>query len=148
MKTIQVLIRLEKNALILRNSFPEAKKEKINKLIKRLNSKKTTRPDGIPIKIIKLSGDVIDKHLTSIINSAIERTCFSKNVKIASVKSINKKESRSDKNNSRPVSILNGFSKICECFINDKLLKNASDILLILFLRIEANIAQITRSWD
>ena len=40
-----------------------------------------------------------------------------------------KKESRSDKNNYRPVSILNGFSKIYERFINDKLLSHVNDIL-------------------
>ena len=47
-------------------SFPEAKKEEINILIKRLNPKKATGPDGIPLKIIKLSADVIDKHVTNI----------------------------------------------------------------------------------
>ena len=40
-----------------------------------------------------------------------------------------KKESRSNKNNYRPVSILNGFSKIYERFINDKLLSHVNDIL-------------------
>ena len=43
---------------------------------------------------------------------------FSKNAKIAFVKPIYKKESRSDKNNHRPVSI-----------INDKLLNHVNDIL-------------------
>ena len=57
-------------------SFPEAKKEEINILIKRLNPKKATGPDGIPLKIIKLSADVIDKHLTNIINTDSESSCF------------------------------------------------------------------------
>ena len=35
-------------------------------LIKCLNPKKATGPDGIPLKIIKLSADVIDKHVTNI----------------------------------------------------------------------------------
>ena len=91
-------------------SFPEAKKEEINILIKRLNPSKDTGPDGIPLKIIKLSADGIDKHLTNIINTDLECSCFSENPKIVSVKPIYKKESRSDKNNYRPVSILNGFS--------------------------------------
>ena len=67
-------------------SFPEAKKEEINILIKRLNPKKATGPDGIPLKIIKLSADVIDKHLTNIINTDLECSSFSENAKIASVK--------------------------------------------------------------
>ena len=49
-------------------SFPEAKKEEINIRIKHLNPKQTTGGDGIPLKIIKLSIDVIDMHLTNIIN--------------------------------------------------------------------------------
>ena len=93
-------------------SFPEANKEEINILIKRLNPKKATGPDGIPLKIIKLSADVTDKHLTNIINTNLVCLCFSKNARIASVEPTYKKENRSDKNNYRPVSILNGFSKI------------------------------------
>ena len=110
-------------------SFPEAKKEEINILIKRMNPKKATEPDGIPLKIIKLSADIIEKQLTNIINTDLESSCFSENAKIPSVKPICKKESRSDKNNYRPVSILNGFSKIYERFINDKLLSHVNDIL-------------------
>ena len=94
-----------------------------------MNPKKATEPDGIPLKIIKLSADIIEKQLTNIINTDLESSCFSENAKIASVKPIYKKESRSDKNNYRPVSILNGFSKIYELFINDKLLSHANDIL-------------------
>ena len=47
-------------------SFPDAKKDETNILIKRLNPKKTIRPDEISLKIIKLSAAVIDKHLTDI----------------------------------------------------------------------------------
>ena len=57
--------------------FPEATKEEINILIKRLNPKKATGPDGIPLKLTKLSADVIDKHLTNIINTHLECSCFS-----------------------------------------------------------------------
>ena len=110
-------------------SFPEAEKKEINILIKRLNPKQATVPDGIPLKIIKLSADVIDKHLTNIINTDLESSCFSENAEIASVKPIDKKENKSDKNNYRAVSILNCFSKIYERFINDKLLNHVSDKL-------------------
>ena len=58
-----------------------------------------------------------------------ESSCFLENAKNASVKPVYKKESRSDKNNYRPVSVLNGFSKIYERFINDKLLSHVNDIL-------------------
>ena len=61
------------------------------------------------LEIIKLSADVIDKHLTNIINTDLECSCFSENAEIASGKPIYKKESKSGKNNYRPVSILKGF---------------------------------------
>ena len=110
-------------------SFPEAKKEEINILIKRLNPKKATGPDGIPLKIIELSANVTDKHLINIINADLECLSFSENAKIASVKSIYNKENRSYKNNYRPISIANGFSNIYERFINDKLLNHVNGIL-------------------
>ena len=84
---------------------------------------------NICIDIIKPSADVTDKHLTNIINTDLECSCFSENAKIASVKPIYKKENRSDKNNHRSVSILTSFSKICEGFINDKVLNHVNEIL-------------------
>ena len=44
----------------------------------------------MPLKIIKLPADVIDKHLTNIIKTGSECSCFSENDKIASVKPIYK----------------------------------------------------------
>ena len=58
---------------------------------------------------MKLSADVIDKNLTNVTNTDLECSCFSENAEIASGKPIYKKESRSGKNNYRPVSILKGF---------------------------------------
>ena len=73
-------------------SFPEVKKEEINILIKHLNPKKATGPDGIPLKIRKLSADIIVKHLTNIINTDLECSCFLENAKTAFVKPIYKKK--------------------------------------------------------
>ena len=69
-------------------SFPEAKNEEINILIECLNPKKATGTDGISHKIIKLSADIFDTHLTNITNTNLECPCFSENAKIASVKPI------------------------------------------------------------
>ena len=41
----------------------------INNIIKDLNSKKVTGPDKSPVKIVKLVANVIDLHLTNIINN-------------------------------------------------------------------------------
>ena len=80
--TIQVLIRLEKkysNRKVY--SLSEAKKEERNILIKS-ESQKTTGPNEIPLKVIKLSADVIDNHLlTNFMNRDLEYSCFSENAK-------------------------------------------------------------------
>ena len=60
----------------------------INKIIKEVDPNKATGPDTIPPKIIKLSANVIDSHLTNIINSDIEKNSFSEGAKIASVRPI------------------------------------------------------------
>ena len=44
---MQVLIKYKKYSNTKKYSFPEAKKEETNILIKRLNSRKVTKPDGI-----------------------------------------------------------------------------------------------------
>ena len=94
-----------------------------------MNPKKATGQYGIPPKIINLFADVIDKRLTNITNTDFECSYFSENGKIVSAKPVFKKENRSDENDFRPVSILNGFSKIYEHFINDELLNNVNGIL-------------------
>ena len=62
--------------------FSWCKKEEIDILIKCLNPKKATGPDEISLAVIKASADVTDKHLTNIINTDLEYSCFSKNAKI------------------------------------------------------------------
>ena len=94
-----------------------ASTNQINKTIKEGDSKKATVPDKIPPKIIKLSANVIDCHLTNIINSDIEKNSFSEDAKIASVRPIFKKNEREIVENYRPVSILNCFSKNYEMYI-------------------------------
>ena len=69
------------------------------------------------MKFIKLSANVIDSHLTNIINKDIDLNCYSKNAKIANVRTIFKKDERAKVKNYRPVSLLNIFSKIYKRFI-------------------------------
>ena len=45
----------------------------INNIIKDLNSKKVTGLDKSPVKIVKLAANVIDLHLTNIINNDLPR---------------------------------------------------------------------------
>ena len=82
-----------------------------------MNPKKATGPDKIPPKIIKLSANIIDSHLTNIINKDISQSKFSEAAKLASVRPLYKKKGREKIENYRPVSILNCFSKVYEKFL-------------------------------
>ena len=91
----------------------EAKVEQVNKVLRNINSRKATGPDKIPPKIIKMSANNIDSHLTNIINNDLKRNVFSDSAKVASIPPIFKgKGQRTEIKNYRPVSILNCFSKV------------------------------------
>ena len=74
------------------------------------------------LKLIKLSANVVDKYLTSIINLDILQSYFSDGAKNALVRPIDNNKDKQNMENYRPVSILNGFSKFYEGFINDSML--------------------------
>ena len=71
--------------------LPYATKSDINKAIKSLNISKAKGPDGISAKFAKISADVVDCHLTNIINNDISLKKYSKHAKIATVRPILKK---------------------------------------------------------
>ena len=88
-------------------NLPHATTQDINKIINSLSSDKATGPDGIPVKFIKLSANVIDSHLANIIRT--------------NLRPIFKTDERTKVKNYRPVSLLNIFSKIYERFIYENL---------------------------
>ena len=94
--------------------FPTAEVEDINKIIKSLNPRKVTAPDDIPVKISKIARNPIDSHLTNIINRDVKENKFSEDAKTALVRPLRKKNDQDKIQNYRPVSILNGFSKVYE----------------------------------
>ena len=77
-----------------------------------MNPRKATGPDKIPVKIVKLAVNVIDSHLTNIINNDLSNNAFSDSAKLASVRPIYTKDNKNEIKNYRPVSVLNCFSKI------------------------------------
>ena len=108
----------------------EAKVEQINKILRNINSRKATGPDKIPPKIVKMSANIIDSHLTNIINSDLKRNAFSDSAKVASIRPIFKgKGERTEIKNYRPVSILNCFSKVYERFIHENLMSSVTNFL-------------------
>ena len=77
-----------------RFDIPTAKIEDINKIIKNINPKKATGPDKIPPKIVRLSANIVDSHLTNIINNDLSNNSLSNEAKVATVRPIHKKKSR------------------------------------------------------
>ena len=64
--------------------------------------------------------NIIDSHLTNIINSDLKRNAFSDSAKVTSIRPIFKgKGERTEIKNDTPVSILNFFSKVYERFIHE-----------------------------
>ena len=109
--------------------FPKPTVEDISNIIRSLNPKKATGPDGIPIKVLKYASNIIDSHLCNIIIQDLEKDKYSEEPKTALVRPVFKKDERNKMENYRPVSILNGMSKIYERFIHDSLSSYAENIL-------------------
>ena len=68
----------------------EAKVEQINKILRNINSRKATGPDKIPPEIVKMLANIIDFHLTNIINSDLKRNAFSDSAEVASIRPFSK----------------------------------------------------------
>ena len=109
--------------------FLTAKVVDVNKIIKSLNPRKTTVPDGISVKIFKFARNVIDSHLTNIINRNMKGNKFSEDAKTDLVRPLYKKNDRDKIQNYRPVSIFNGFSKVYERYLLNSLSNHIEKIL-------------------
>ena len=68
--------------------------DEISKIISSLKSSKSTGPNSIPIKILKLLQTQISKHLTDIFNLSFTTGIFPNSLKTAKVISIHKKNSK------------------------------------------------------
>ena len=90
-------------------SVKEVKKELMN-----LSSKKATRKDDIPAKILKDSLSVYTKELTTIINNCLKDGLFPNGLKLVDVSSVFKKDDDLNKENYRPAIILSHMSKVFE----------------------------------
>ena len=81
----------------------------MHKIIRKLIQNKATGPDCIPIKAIKASADIIDSHLTYILNKDCKSNKYYEDGKVALVRPIYKKDDRDEVKSCSPVNLLNGF---------------------------------------
>ena len=90
------------------------KPDEISKIIDRLDSRKSTGPNGIPVFILKAFKDFFSHWLSKLINLCFETGEFPDLLKTAKVIPLHKKESVLNFLNYRPISLLSVFSKIYE----------------------------------
>ena len=138
-KTVNKILKHENHPIVskikcnqnetLNFGFPAAKVTDVSKIIQSLNPRKATGPDGIPVKILRIARNVIDSHLTNIINRDIKENKFSEDAKTTLVRPLYKKNDRDKIQNYRPVSILNGFSKVYESYLLNSLSNHIEKIL-------------------
>ena len=107
--------------------FLTAEVEDINKIVKSLNPSKATGLDGIPVKILKIARN--DSHLTNVINRDIKEIKFLEDAKTALVRPLHKTNDGDKIQNDRPISILNGFSKVYERYLLNSLSNHMEKIL-------------------
>ena len=97
-----------------RFSFENVSLEDVKKVTRELDISKASQLLNIPTKIIKQNADVFSEFFFVSINHSINNSTFPEQLKWADVKPVFKKNSRTDKENYRPVRILPNISKIYE----------------------------------
>ena len=68
--------------------LPKPTASDINKIIKSLDTKKATGPDGIPVKFVQMSAYVIDCHLSYITTCDISKNKYPEHAKTDTVRPI------------------------------------------------------------
>ena len=95
-------------------SFKNVQKEEILIELNNPNINKATQNTDIPTKIIKENSDKFGDLIFSNLNCFINTSLHSSLLKRADITPVHKKDSKSEKNNYRPVSILSNTSKVYE----------------------------------
>ena len=103
--------------------FQPVAADELKAIVHSFNSYKDSGVDNIPIRIIKLSIDIIVELLTEIINVSLVSGCFPDTPKIAKVLPIFKTGDQEKLENYRPISILPAFSKLYEKVVYNRIYK-------------------------
>ena len=83
-------------------------------MISSLNSDKSTGPNSLPTKILKLLKNEISTHLADTFNLSFSSGVFPFILKVAKVIPVHKKESKLFCSNYRPISLLSNIDKVTE----------------------------------
>ena len=111
-------------------SFHHVTKEEIQREILNLDPTKASQANDIPIKIIKENVDIICDIIYNDFNTnLLDKGTFPNSLKTANITPVFKKDSRTDKTNYRPVSVLPNLSKIYERLIYNQISNYFENIL-------------------
>ena len=95
-------------------NFVKVTLQEVREHIGKLDNSKSMQSCDIPTKVIKENSEIFARYITAAFNDAISSSIFPKSLKFADIKPIFKKNSRTDKENYRPISILPNLSKVFE----------------------------------
>ena len=95
--------------------------DEVSSIIQSLKKNKSTGPNSIPVKLLKILDPHISVQLSQIINDSFQNGTFPEKLKIAKVIPIFKKGDASKNSNYRPISLLTIFSKIFEKLMHQRL---------------------------
>lgn len=100
-------------------------KEKKETLFKGNQRHKT----NIPVKIINSNADLGSPHVTRIFNESIENSIFPEKLTLTHISPLHKKDNRHEKENWRPVSVLETLPKVLERCLHNQTCDNIDNIL-------------------
>ena len=82
-----------------------------------LYASKATRPDELPVKILKETADVIAASLTELFNTSHRLGCLPEDWKLANILPVFKKDDKEQAENYRRISLLSVVSKVMERYL-------------------------------
>ena len=102
----------------------------ISKIINNLDTSRATQQGHIPAKFIKYNKELFSYVISPSLSNAVNKGVFLDKLKHADVKPIYNNESRNEKENYGPVSILPNLSKVFKLYMHDQLKDYVDKILL------------------
>ena len=100
--------------------FSETSPEKILNVLEGLNPSKVAGFDNLSGKFLKDGADILARPISQLCYLSIKLNSFPRSCKIAKVKPLFKKGSKTDPQNYRPISLLPILSKIIERIVHDQ----------------------------
>ena len=95
--------------------------DEVYKVLVNLNVNKATGPDNIGNFLLKICAGAISDSLAKLFNYSLETEKFPSKWKFSNVVPVHKKNSRNDKGNYRPISLLCNMSKVMERLVHNKM---------------------------